>query len=320
MPANPPPADRELEVVRRAILSLDSDGAHIGHVLRDTIDQLLDGVHTGRYQWSQLYKTEKTHGGTLVEINLQRRFRETFRDGETLDYLIEGVEVDCKFSQDMFGWMIPPEVENHLCLLVWASDTDSKWSAGLLRASTQYLPPKGEKENRDKKRRLNDAGKEAITWLFKDCPLPPNVFLQLTTEQVQDILFDQTKDGQERVNCLFTHAQQKIVGRAAVATAGQQDDFMRRVRDNGGARGALRSSGIVILGHEHQQIARALDLPTPNKGEFVSVRLVRVPATAGRKIAVIADEHWAVALPGEPSAAAPKLPRMKGRSPRRSKS
>ena len=46
----------------------------VAKVLRRTYDMLLDGQHTGRYRWDQLLKTEKTHFGTLVEINLQRAF------------------------------------------------------------------------------------------------------------------------------------------------------------------------------------------------------------------------------------------------------
>jgi hypothetical protein len=308
MPVNTPSADPQLEVVHRAILSLDPDGVQIGHVLRDTIDQLLDGVHTGRYRWTQLYKTEKTHAGTLVEINLQRRFRDKFLDGAVLDYSIDGVEVDCKFSQDLFKWMIPPEAQDQLCLLVWASDEESRWSAGLLRASRAHL---SSSENRDRKRTLSQAGRDAITWLFRGAALPQNVFLQLRADQVEDIL-DLEKSGQQRVNRLFTHAQQRIVSRAAVATAAQQDDFMKRVRENGGAREKLRPHGIAILGHEHQQIARDLGLDSvPEKGEFVSVRLVSVPKGTKRKTAAIAGKRWAVARPGEPVETAPLLPRAK---------
>jgi hypothetical protein len=294
---------------------LDPDGARIGHVLRDTIDQLLDGVHTGRYRWDELYKTEKTHAGTLVEINLHRTFG--FDDGKDCDYLIAGVEVDCKFSQDLNSWMIPPEAEGHLCLVVWASDEKSKWSAGLVRVSSELLSPG--KGNRDEKRRLNKAGQAAIVWLFKDRQLPPNVFLQLRAEQVADIL-DQEISGQEGVNRLFKHAQQLIVGRAAVATAAQQHDFMKRARGNGGARDKLRREGIVILGHEHQQIARDLGLKVvPQKGEFVSVRLVRVPSDTTRATALIADERWAVARQEEAVEPAPLLPRAKRRSSSKTK-
>ena len=48
------------------------------------LDQLYDGQRTGRYRWDQLRKTEKTHCGTLVEINMQREF--LFEDGSKLDF------------------------------------------------------------------------------------------------------------------------------------------------------------------------------------------------------------------------------------------
>ena len=42
--------------------------------------------------------------GTLAEINLQRAFG--FADGESMDFAISGIDVDCKFSQDAGDWMI----------------------------------------------------------------------------------------------------------------------------------------------------------------------------------------------------------------------
>lgn len=108
-------ADRELNLVCTEILEMDPQGERIGTILRQTLDQLYDGQHTGRYRWDQLHKTEKTHCGTLVEINLHREFG--FEDGATMDYRIGGVDVDCKYSQSIGGWMIPLEAMGHLCLL-----------------------------------------------------------------------------------------------------------------------------------------------------------------------------------------------------------
>jgi len=105
-----PREDEELDVVATEILRLDPDGTKIGQVLRDTLDQLYDGQRTGHYRREELSKTEKTHCGTYVETNLQRAFRSDFCDGEILDYKIKGIEVDCKYSQTLNGWMIPPEI------------------------------------------------------------------------------------------------------------------------------------------------------------------------------------------------------------------
>jgi hypothetical protein len=237
-----------------------------GEVLRDTIDQLYDGQRTGRYRWDQLYKTEKTHCGTLVEINLQRAFN--FDDGAKLDYCVAGAEVDCKYSQRFGGWTIPPEAVGHICLLVWADDNASRWSAGLLRISEIHLNPG---RNRDGKATISSEGKEDIEWLFRDAELPPNILLQLPPDVVSHLM--NIKSGAQRVNQLFRVAQRMRVGRGVVvATVAQQDDYMKRVRYNGGARSSLQPEGIIILGQyrSHQAIARALGLPISLKGESVS--------------------------------------------------
>src|SRR5205823_7346337 len=104
-------ADLQLERVIERLRALDPDGGRFAMVLRDTLDQLLDGQRTGRYRESELRKTEKTHMGTLVEINLQRAF--DFADGTSTDYRIAGIEVDCKFSRRFGGWEIPLEAYGH---------------------------------------------------------------------------------------------------------------------------------------------------------------------------------------------------------------
>src|SRR5215471_7800186 len=106
-------------------------------VLRSTFDQLYDGQHTGRWSYDQLHKTEKTHMGTLVEINLHREFG--FGDGTMTDYKIVGVEVDCKYSMTYGNWELPPEALNHVCLLISADDRSSRWFAGLARVKPSYL-------------------------------------------------------------------------------------------------------------------------------------------------------------------------------------
>ncbi len=57
--------DPELEAVEAELHMLDPTGAQVARVLRDTLDQIYDGQHTGRWDYNQLYKTEKTHVGTL---------------------------------------------------------------------------------------------------------------------------------------------------------------------------------------------------------------------------------------------------------------
>jgi hypothetical protein len=349
VPPAPRPAgeDPALERVLAALRAADPDGALMAMAIRRAFDLLLDGQHTGRYRWDQLHKTEKTHAGTLVEIGVQRTLG--LADGTTLDYLIAGSEVDCKFSHRGGGWMIPPEAEGRLLLLVQASDEDGVWSAGVVRASEENLNAAG---NRDLKRTLNDTGRAAIEWLARGAALPENALLRLPARDIEAI-FGWPK-GQQRVNELFRRALGRRISRAVVATVARQDDYMKRVRDGGGARHQLRDEGIVIFGDyaAHQALASALGLPVPGPGTFVSARLTRRaepdqpgqpgqpdqpgqpgqpgqpdqpdqpgqpgqpgdPADIGRRAAArfirLDGADWLIAGDGDPVQAAPLLPRV----------
>jgi hypothetical protein len=301
--------DPRLGKVADALRAADPDLALQAAAIRRAFDLLLDGQHTGRYRWDQLHKTEKTHAGTLVEIGLQRSLG--LADGTTLDYRIAGAEVDCKFSHRSGGWMIPPEAEGHLLLLVQASDEEGTWSAGLVRARPAYLSEAG---NRDLKRMLNDAGRGAITWLARRAPLPDNVLLRLSERDTAAIFGCAT--GQQAVNELFRRALGRRVSRAVVATVARQDDYMKRVRGGGGARDQLRGEGIVIFGDYagHQALAAALGLPSPGPGEFVSARLARRPGPVARDAAQryvrLDGADWVLTGPDDETGPAPRLPRV----------
>jgi hypothetical protein len=308
---NRPEADAELDIVAAEMKALDPQGLRTAQVLRDTLDQLYDGQRTGRYRCDQLHKTEKTHCGTLVEINLHREFN--FQDGVTQDYRIAGIDVDCKYSQKLGNWMIPPEAHGHLCLVVWAEDTKTPvWSMGLVRITVGSLNIGA---NRDAKATLSKDGKKSIVWLFQNEPLPPNVLLQLDDLTVRSIMT--LKTGQKRVNQLFRCALGKRVGRAVVATVAQQDDYMKRVRANGGARTALRRDGIIILGQyeSHRAIALALGVPVPARGESVSVRIAPAGAS-GVGVAEIAGQLWKIAGDADAVTPAPNLPKVRAKSSR----
>ena len=266
-----------------ALRAADPDGSLMAAAIRRAFDLLLDGQHTGRYRWDQLHKTEKTHAGTLIEIGLQRSLG--LADGSILDYRIAGAEVDCKYSHRSGGWMIPPEAQGHLLLLVQASDEEGAWSAGLVRARENYLTEAG---NRDHKRTLNDIGRGAIEWLARRAPLPDNALLRLSERDTAAIFGCAT--GQQAVNELFRRALGRPISRAVVATVARQDDYMKRVRGGGGARDQLRGEGIVIFGDYagHQALAAALGLPSPGPGEFVSARLARRPEPGERS----ADQRY----------------------------
>jgi hypothetical protein len=304
-PAAGPAGDGELAAVAAELRGLDGDGSRMAAAIRGALDMLLDGQHTGRYRWDQLHKTEKTHAGTLVEIALARSLR--LADGVALDYTIAGADVDCKFSHRLGGWMIPPEADGKLLLLVQASDEDGTWSAGLVRAVPEHLSAAG---NRDGKRALNDRGRAAVAWLHARAPLRENALIRLPEADVAAIFA--WPSGQQRVNELFRRAQRVRVSRTVVATVAMQEDNMKRVRGGGGARDQLRAEGIVIFGDYagDQVLAAALGLPRPGPGEFVSARLAPVADGPGYSRAIrLAGADWTLAAAADPVAPAPALPR-----------
>ncbi|MDT0180215.1 NaeI family type II restriction endonuclease [Microbacterium sp. ARD31] len=295
-------------------------------VLRDTLDELMDGQRTGRWAYQHLSKTEKTHLGTAVEVNLTREF--DFADGAHLDWKIAGLDIDCKFSKDLGKWEIPMEM--YLCdahgdlqgkadspaLLTWLNDDTGEWAAGLVTITDDRLrwtmkdgaPARA--YNRDNKRKLADAARNNIYWLWggvqKD--LPPNLLRTLSNGD-RDRIFANADSGQARVNELFRTVPTTVIGRRTVLTVAQQDDAPKRARD---ARIQLRDEGILILGHQksHGRIAADLHLPAPQRGEWMSIRVARVRGAESRASSEIAGERWALALEDEEGLApAPELPR-----------
>ncbi|MDV9188414.1 NaeI family type II restriction endonuclease [Streptomyces sp. SR27] len=311
--------DSEMASVQQYWLTVDPAGKRFGRVLRDTIDQLLDGEHTGRFDWNGLHKTEKTHAGTLIEINLLREFE--LNSGLDMDYLIRGIEVDCKFSQTPYGWMIPPEALDEICLVVWADDWQKKWSAGLLRANRTKLTTSGnvtKKGNRDGKFRLTKQDWNLVHWLWHEQPLEENLLLHLDKDTQAAILAagagSKRSPGQAKVNELFRRVQKRRVNRTVVRTLAQQKDYMKRVRYNGGAREKLRNEGILICGDypNHQVVAKTLGLPIPQEGESVSIRVVEAkPHHACRPRVLLEGRYWVEASPEDARERAPLLPETK---------
>ncbi len=223
--------------------------------------------------------------------------------------MTEGTEPDPMPGQLMLPGLAPgaAAIRGALdMLLVQASDEDGTWLAGLVRAAEEALWPAG---NRDLKRALNERGRAAVRWLHHRAPLQENALIRLPEPEVAAIFAPSS--GQQRVNELFRRAQRMRVSRTVVATVARQDDYMKRVRDGGGARDQLRAEGIVIFGDYagDQALACALGVPRPGPGEFVSVRLARGPGDAGGRSVRLAGADWRLAGPADPPGPAPALPR-----------
>lgn len=300
--------DAELQTVLDRWCAADPDGMRTARVFRETFDQLYDGQRTGRYRWSQLYKTEKTHYGTLLEINLRREFNDVIDDPSDktlLDYQIAGIDIDCKYSMTLGGWMIPPEARGQLLLVANADDQRGEWSLGIVRASADHL---GKGTNRDGKTNLNAFGRQSVEWLWHRTALPPNVLLQISDTDIAAI-FEQ-RSGQKKLNELFRRVQNRRVGRNTVATVAQQQDYMKRVRENGGARTRLQPEGIIILAGEwaaHRAVATELGCAVPADGEFVAVRVAPAVST-DEHTSFLGGDYWRLAGDNDPVVTAPPTP------------
>ncbi|WP_406463488.1 restriction endonuclease [Streptomyces sp. NBC_00111] len=303
--------------------------------LRDSLDELLDGQRTGRWAYQHLTKTEKTYLGTAVEVNLTKEF--AIDNGSDLDWSISGLDIDCKFSKDLGGWEIPMEMylcadhgersghADHAAVVTWIDDDTSRWAAGIVRITDERLRWKRALSangdlvrayNRDNKRKLSDAAKSEVYWLWGGIQrdLPTNLLRHLDPGTRERILTARlpgrrSSSGQQRVNQLFRDVQDRLIGRQAVLTVGQQDDAPKRARD---ARIKLRPEGIVVLGHQgsHPHAARALGLPEPTKGEWISTSLVHVSSDDDRPKFSLDGQFWARACGEEqlPPVPAPDLP------------
>ena len=207
--------------------------------------------------------------------------------------------------------MLPPESWGQLVLVATASDEQSEWSVGVVRVSEDNR--RLTSVNRDGKTNLSPVGREAIRGPFRKLAFAPHVLLQRSDESVASIFSKGT--GQQRLDELFRQAEGMRIHRNTVATVARQQDYMKRVRANGGSRSNLQSEGFLIPGGDyaaHRELAVSFGLPEPKPGELVSFRVART--TPADPLGVLIDgEHWRRARPYEVTGPAPALPRLPAR-------
>ncbi|MDH6126183.1 NaeI family type II restriction endonuclease [Kitasatospora sp. GP82] len=288
--------DAGLKSVRRWFEERSDLEERFGDILRRSIDEVLDGQRTSRYDIGQLEKTEKTYLGTKVEI-VARADLDLGR-GLRMDYRVADQDVDAKFTVNS-NWTIPSEAMGHICLLMSADDRRSRFRVGLLRMSTDLL---NDGRNKDGKGTLSTAGRTAIQWLVPDGTLPANLLLGLTDSDRKAIFLP--KGGQARTNELFRRVHRQVVDRNTVVTVARQTDSAKRVRD---ARLDLGREGIIVLGHqsEHPRIAHSLGLPIPAKGSWVAARLAVHHEGDPRPWAKVGDTRYVLYQDGDEHTFAP---------------
>lgn len=233
---------------------------------RSAIDEVIDTARTGRYFLSDLEKTEKTYLGTKFEILLRDWLG--VPKGVVLDLLIGGREVDVKSTTGgASGWMIPPEAIDRLCVLLRVNEDDSTCAVGLVRARPAYL--RGG-QNRDAKTSFSAAGRDHIWWIVQDFPYTPNFWSLISPETRGYIMA--ARGGKVRLARLFESCLEMPVSRVVISSVAAQDDFMKRLRKNGGARDLLDGLDIAILYSENdRELMRHLGLVFGSR-EFVAFR------------------------------------------------
>lgn len=236
-------------------------------LLRDCIDAVIQTPKTGRRRYEELEKTEKTYIGTRVEIDLRALLG--LPKGR-LDTVILGRDVDIKHTMGV-NWMIPTEAVGHPCLLSAADETRGLCHLGLLVARPEYLTGK---PNKDGKKQLSAAGFAHILWLLAACPCPANFWREVPAVVVARIFAGRT--GNARVMALFREVQGRPITRDVIEATARQQDFMRRIRGDGGrgTRDLLAAEGILLLsGHYDAPLIASLGLPACTGSEFISCRM-----------------------------------------------
>jgi hypothetical protein len=237
---------------------------------RSAIDEVIDTARTGRFFFKQLEKTEKTYLGTKFEILLRDWLQ--VPKGMKLDLLIGEREVDVKSTTGGgSGWMIPPEAIDQFCVLLRVNEEEAKCAIGLVRCRADYLTSK---PNRDGKTTISAAGRANIWWLVSDYHYTPN-FWSLIDEDLRYKIMN-SGAGAKRLAALFEFCLGMPVSRVQVEAVAAQDDFMKRLRKNGGARDILAPKKIVILYSEtDRELMHKLGLKFGYR-EFMSHRPVNI--------------------------------------------
>jgi hypothetical protein len=213
-----------------------------GDAVRQSIDEVLDGPRTGRWDFRQLEKTEKTYVGTKVEIVVRSALK--LEPGPRLDLEIEGEDVDIKWAMNS-QWQIPREAVGELCLCIGGRKDLKAFEVGLIRCDENVLNPGS---NQDGKRTISAAGRSRMRLLVPLAPLPPNFVAELDSELRAKIIAEPTI--QKRVTRLFRLLPYVPVPRLALQTVAMTTgDPVRRTRADAWAGDPLE--GMVVLSSKY---------------------------------------------------------------------
>lgn len=166
--------------------------------------------------------------------------------------------------------MIPTEAIDKPCILIACDEDEFRCYVGVFVAHLSNLSVS---TNRDAKRTLTPAGFENILWLVNGVSYPANFWSGVSKVDAQHIMDMKNAGGSERLRRLFTVVQEKPVSRDVIEGVARQKDYMKRLRNNGGARGLLAADGIALLsGKYDSRLIKKLSLPVCTGDEFISIK------------------------------------------------
>jgi hypothetical protein len=281
--------DEALGIVDRRLRKLaGADPACLfGEAIRQSIDEVLDGPRTGRWDFLQLEKTEKTYVGTKVEIVVRAALE--LEAGPKLDLEIEGHDIDIKWAMNS-QWQIPREAVGQLCLCIGGRDQLRAFEVGVIRCDEKVL---NRGSNQDGKRTISAAGRAGMRILVPPAPLPPNFVAELDPALRAEVTAEPTI--QRRVTKLFKLLPYRPVPRLGLQTiALTTGDPVRRTRAD--ARAGDPLEGMVVLSTKYAQgIVKELGLEPMPPSCFMSVPRVKIDAlspAARRRLSAAERERF----------------------------
>lgn len=256
-----------LSPIERAIVSagggFDAFAEMVMVLFRQAFDEVIDAPRTNRFTLAEIEKTEKTYIGTKVEI-LLRNFL-GMPKGQVLDLSVNGVEVDIKMTTAR-DWMIPRESIGRPAILLKADERSAQCDVGLVVCRPEYLRTSN---NQDKKGQIAAAHYVHIWWILHRHRYPKNFWEVLPLAERNAIM--EAGTGKWRLAELFERIQGQPISRSQVQAIGQQHDYMKRLRKNGGARDILGPKQIAILwGSKDRGLIERFGLGPVTSEEFVS--------------------------------------------------
>lgn len=235
----------------------------------EAVDFVLDPQRTARTEIDDLDRVEKAFIGLKVEHFVRDLLDAPL--GIRRDIELGGMDVDIKNTiRRSRTWMIPSETySREEPVLVIASDAKLRTSSmGVLVARDAYLGA----ENRDRKRGVLSSAQSNVFWIIEDMPWPASRWDGIDMVRFRD-LRTSIRKGADRAAAFFRENPDRPTHRSVLlALLHDQNDPMKRLRGNGGARDALKREGVVLLSRRYggnflETIGRPI-----GKDEFIALK------------------------------------------------